>query len=579
MEDLLTWPLVLFLSGALLGVGGYFGARADEMHIAQMAAQNVARTAAVTNNQQAIVQAAQATVTGSGAPATWNGQPAIAASDVQIQTEDNGQLITAQVTYHAPVVFPQLMNWLGISSGWTQPITATATYYNELGNGSPGTVSVSNATGNTTANGTGGLATPQNTSFKLTIAVTGPAPATTFLNGQSVQITATSNQDVSMAPGDALQIYDQSTGQWLGMPTFSGTSDTVTVSGINESDTFVAYIAPWGTTSGAVVQSTPLTVQWISPSQLVSMIQVSATAYPGTAPGVATPQGAPAGSWTAQTQNGTNNQVWNNESVEIVAKVPSSVYLNGGSLALYNATTGQQISGPGSPVSVGTQNSQAYAMVSQQVTGSSPVTQSYGAQFTWNGQTFTTPSSSNVQVIWEPNISFQLGLSNNGGTITLTATASFPFQGSNANGNYTWYAFLYNQSLMQWYQPQGLTTSQNQVSWSFSQSQYAGDYFVAVLNNSPSVPSSWAYPQSGAQPPLTSNQQAIYTVTLTAQGDSTDNNVTLTATSNLPLNGHTMSIVNLTTGQVIASTTQGTTLTTTVQATPQQTTQYQAQIN
>ncbi|MDI9261182.1 hypothetical protein [Alicyclobacillus sendaiensis] len=573
MEDLLTWPLVLFLSGALLGVGGYFGARADEMHIAQMAAQNAARTAAVTNNQQTIVQAAQATVTGSGAPATWNGQPAIAASDVQIQTEDNGQLITAQVTYHAPVVFPQLMKWLGISSGWTQPITATATYYNELGNGSPGTVSLSNATGNTTTNGTGGLASPQNTSFKLTLAVTGPASATTFLNGQSVQITATSNQDVSMAPGDALQIYDQSTGQWLGMPTFSGTSDTVTVSGNNESDTFVAYIAPWGTTSGAVAQSAPLTLQWISPSQLASMIQVSATAYPGTAPGVATPQGAPAGSWTAQTQNGTNNQVWNNESVEITASLPSSVYTTGGSLSVFNASTGQPLTGPGSP----TDTNQAYAMVSQQASGS-PLTQTFGAQWTWNGQTYTTPSNNDVQVIWEPDNSFQLGLANNGGTITLTATATFPLQGQNANGGYTYYAYLYNQSLMQWYQPQGITTTSNQVSWSFSQSQYAGDYFVAYLESG-STPVLGSYPQSGAQPPLESNQQAIYTVTLTAQGDSTDNNVTLTATSNLPLNGHTMSIVNLTTGQVIASTTQGTTLTTTVQATPQQTTQYQAQIN
>lgn len=54
-----------------------------------------------------------------------------------------------------------------------------------------------------------------------------------------------------------------------------------------------------------------------------------------------------------------------------------------------------------------------------------------------------------------------------------------------------------------------------------------------------------------------------FVVKLAATGDQSDNNVTLTATLNYPLNGaFTMSIINQTTGQVLASTTQGTSLTT-----------------
>ncbi len=44
-----------------------------------------------------------------------------------------------------------------------------------------------------------------------------------------------------------------------------------------------------------------------------------------------------------------------------------------------------------------------------------------------------------------------------------------------------------------------------------------------------------------------------FTVTLTAAGDSTDNNVTLTATTNYAVDGNTLSILDQTTGKVIAS--------------------------
>ncbi|MHB1683266.1 MAG: carboxypeptidase-like regulatory domain-containing protein [Bacilli bacterium] len=53
-----------------------------------------------------------------------------------------------------------------------------------------------------------------------------------------------------------------------------------------------------------------------------------------------------------------------------------------------------------------------------------------------------------------------------------------------------------------------------------------------------------------------------FTVTLSAVGDPTDNQVTLTATVNQPLNGTTLRILDETTGQTLAQTDQGTTLST-----------------
>jgi len=54
----------------------------------------------------------------------------------------------------------------------------------------------------------------------------------------------------------------------------------------------------------------------------------------------------------------------------------------------------------------------------------------------------------------------------------------------------------------------------------------------------------------------------VFTVTLSAVGDPTDNQVTLTATVNQPLNGYTLRILDETTGQTLTQTDQGTTLST-----------------
>lgn len=95
-------------------------------------------------------------------------------------------------------------------------------------------------------------------------------------------------------------------------------------------------------------------------------------------------------------------------------------------------------------------------------------------------------------------------------------------------------------------------------------------YTAAVLDKSGHIVTKSAVVQVSWQDP--------YTVTLVATADRTDNTVTLTATSNEPLNGHTMEIINKTTGQVVVSTTRGTTLTTQVTALANQTQDYVAVI-
>ncbi|OAG93599.1 hypothetical protein AYW79_09565 [Ferroacidibacillus organovorans] len=70
-----------------------------------------------------------------------------------------------------------------------------------------------------------------------------------------------------------------------------------------------------------------------------------------------------------------------------------------------------------------------------------------------------------------------------------------------------------------------------------------------------------------------------FTVTLSAVGDPTDNQVTLTATVNQPLRGATLRIHNRTTGQIVAQTDQGTTLSTRITMQPDISQTFVAQID
>lgn len=69
-----------------------------------------------------------------------------------------------------------------------------------------------------------------------------------------------------------------------------------------------------------------------------------------------------------------------------------------------------------------------------------------------------------------------------------------------------------------------------------------------------------------------------FVVTLSAAGDQTDNQVTLTANVNEPLNGYTLSIVDQTTGHTIAQTTQGTSLRTQITQQQDETDTYIAEV-
>ncbi len=71
----------------------------------------------------------------------------------------------------------------------------------------------------------------------------------------------------------------------------------------------------------------------------------------------------------------------------------------------------------------------------------------------------------------------------------------------------------------------------------------------------------------------------VFTVTLSAVGDATDNQVTLTATVNHPLNGYTLRILNRTTGKIVAQIDQGTTLSTRITMQPDISQTFVAQID
>lgn len=464
--------MTLFVS-AMLGIAGFFGIRMDETHIAQMAAQNAARTAAVTPSTSAVDQAALKTVQASGAPTTWDGQPTLTNSDVTLS--QNGSLITVTVNYQAPVVFPQLLSWLGIHAGPTMPITAKATYYNEWGTGQNGSF-----TSSTPANGTSGANSPSNVFFRVTLATTSPQTTDTmFLNGQPITLTATANNDVSLAQGDALQIYDETTGQWIGTPVFEGTTDSVTVSGVNETDTFVAVIAPWGTTSGELAQSNSLTDTWEA-TPTSSQLQIEASVNNGA-------------TWWNDT-NGAQN-VWNDESVLLQASLKGLYLPSGYTLSIADETTNQITDSINDESSIETtvQNSASE--------------HGYAAVLGYNGQIYSTDASPNTDVLvnWLGNNALVLTDSYSGGNVTFTATANFPMQSGTANGPYTDYVYLYNESLGQWQQTQGITGNQTQASWTIPANSDSGNQFVAYVESS-TTPTAGTYPQSAALPPLESNQ-------------------------------------------------------------------------
>jgi hypothetical protein len=95
----------------------------------------------------------------------------------------------------------------------------------------------------------------------MTVTLTA-SPSSPFV-GQSVTLTAATDEDID---GYALDILDQTTGQWVGTPATSGTTDTATVSSnAPGSHTYVAYVGDPDSTNVPVAKSAPLTVTWRIP--------------------------------------------------------------------------------------------------------------------------------------------------------------------------------------------------------------------------------------------------------------------------------------------------------------------------
>ncbi len=114
--------------------------------------------------------------------------------------------------------------------------------------------------------------------------------------------------------------------------------------------------------------------------------------------------------------------------------------------------------------------------------------------------------------------------------------------------------------------PSTVTTGSNgNFSFNFTAPSTSGTYTITGLN-------------SGYSGNTSVSVIPNFVTNLTAQGDSTDNNVTLSATVNQALDGYTLAIINETTGQTLATTTSLTTLNTTITAISQQSDTFVAEV-
>ncbi|MCL6547894.1 MAG: Ig-like domain-containing protein [Alicyclobacillus sp.] len=130
-----------------------------------------------------------------------------------------------------------------------------------------------------------------------------PAPLTTVeltadntdpFAGDSVTLTATTADDVS-ADGWALDIYDVTTGQWVGQPVTSGTTDTQTISLPDPgSHTYVAYVEDPDSTETPVAKSAQVVVTWrMKPDVSLDAVPTVVTGRQVTISGTVTYRGQP----------------------------------------------------------------------------------------------------------------------------------------------------------------------------------------------------------------------------------------------------------------------------------------------
>jgi hypothetical protein len=475
VEDIFTIPFVTLVLSMALAIFGYVGTSNSENHIVQQSANAAARVASQDPNPADAVNAAVQALQAGGLPTAWNGQSVIDPNKVQIGSADSGQLITTTISVNAPVAFPGLLRFLGVSSGPTQTVTRTGEYANEWGTTSNAAISSIPTSGG--SEGSGGVTTSP---YSVSLAVN--PVGSTFLDGTTVALTATANQDVSLS-GDALQILDESTGQWMGLPLYQGTINTVDVSGAGESDTYVAYISPFGETANALAQSNPETVSWKDASNFSNNLSITATA----------PNGA-VWDYHSNQANGGYPDLFAGVPITLNAKLQGVSVPPYASLSIKDLTTGQVL---GSALGVNSLSANTSSINS---------THYFASVLTDNGQTISTDSSGqDVEAIWLNTWSVGLteAVNSSNHTVSFTGTVNYPLQSGTMNGSFQYWMYLYNQSLGQWIAPQAITGNTSQYTWS-GISGVNGDTFVVYVEPASSSVAG-NYPASSNLPPIESS--------------------------------------------------------------------------
>lgn len=106
------------------------------MHVQQVvitAAQNGARVASLTENTDQVQQAVGETLQASQLPTTYNGQTLFTVSATNVQNGPSAPVATVTVSYHAPILFPNIMAGLGHPNSLplSIPLKITESYVNE----------------------------------------------------------------------------------------------------------------------------------------------------------------------------------------------------------------------------------------------------------------------------------------------------------------------------------------------------------------------------------------------------------------------------------------------------------------
>ncbi|MCL6593066.1 MAG: Ig-like domain-containing protein [Alicyclobacillus sp.] len=431
--------------------------------------------------------------------------------------------------------------------------------------------------------------------------------------GQAVTLTAAASEDVS---GYELIIFDQTSGQWVGSTVTSGTENTVTVTQTSAgSHTYVAYVGLPDSPADTAAASQPVTVTWAALSISVQA-SPNTNVFPGqrvTITGRVTSDGnGVPGQTVALTANGgslsptqvttdangnftatftpsaqgtytiTASCVGSTATATIQVRPTFTVSLQANTqtlvegqsailtatlnqdvspfvLDIYDQTTGQLVGSPMSSgtstvvtVSVPSYGTHTYvASVEDPNNPSTPIAQSSAVTVTWRMK--LTIEFNQVPTIYVGQQTTISGtVTHNGQPVPNETVALSVSQGTIS--------------------AQTVTTNANgQFSVTYTASSTPGTVTVTATSEGQSGTTTFQVIQGATSVTLTATPGS------SSEGDTT---VKLTATANAPLAPtQTLSILDLTTGQVVGGPTNQQTLTVTVTLPQGATHQFVAQLN